>query len=63
MIYLIQPKDKTFEDFLQNMYPKNNTDCQYLGDSLVIEHRYINEIIDFLKSNGFEKNIHFLIGT
>lgn len=46
-IYLIKPRSKRFKKFLKKYYPEGR-DTSYYNECLVVEHRYINDLVNHL---------------
>ena len=47
-IFLFQPMNTPAKDWL-----KDNTDGQWFGSALVVEHRYAEDLAQGLQDNGF----------
>ena len=46
-IYLIKPRSKRFKKFLKRHYPEGE-DVTYYNNCLVVEHRYIDDLVNHL---------------
>ncbi len=50
-IFLVQPLTEKVTSFLAEVFPKDTGDYLYTGTALVVEHRYIDGIIDAINDN------------
>lgn len=49
-VYMLAPLNATAKEFL---YERLGDEAQFLGEAVAVEHRYIGDIVEDLRANGF----------
>lgn len=49
-VFLVYPQN---EDALNNLLSKTADDSMFMGDALVVEHRFIRDLIDIFNNEGW----------
>ena len=57
-VYLITPLSRECEDWLKENVSE---DAMYLGHSLAVEHRYVEDLVEGLEQEGFKYQRDFEI--